>query len=152
VVDQAPIWQFYDAVCTGDGSIIDLPNFEKDYVPFIINRGLSYHEDAILAAAILDERPWLSKRLQVLYLINTLRPRKRFSKWLKPETLDDATVTAEYYGVSNRVARELVSLHSSGQLAKMRARLDKGGTSKRKKDSNAAHTTDSPAAHRSGHP
>ena len=127
-----PLWRYYDAVCTGDVSILSEPEFEKHYTPFIINRGLSYHEDAILAAAVLNERSHLEKRLQVLYLINTLRPRKRFSKWVKSSVSDDAQVTAEYYGVSLRVARDLISLHSSEQLTTMRARLDKGGASKRK--------------------
>lgn len=129
--EQAPIWRYYDAVCTQDASILNEPEFEKEYNPFIINRGLSYHEDAVLAAAVLNERPWLDKKLQVLYLVNTLRPRKRFSKWVKASTDEDARVTAEYYNVSMRAARDLVALHSADQLQVMRTRLDTGGRGKK---------------------
>lgn len=133
---QGPtIWRYYDAVCTGDASIINEPEFEKEYNPFLINRGLSYHEDAILAAAVLNERHGLDKKLQVLYLINTLRPRKRFSKWVKATVSDDAKVVAEYYGISLRASRDILSLHSSEQLTVMRGFLDKGGAAKRTKGS-----------------
>lgn len=134
MAEQAPIWRYYDAITAQrDASIVDEPDFEKNYNAFILNRGLSYHEDCVLAAAVLNERPWLAKKLQALYLINTLRPRKRYSKWLKATISDDAKVIAEYYGVSLRVARDLVSLHSSETLTTMLARLDKGGL-KRKRE------------------
>ncbi len=133
--NPAPIWRYFDAVTfTRDASIVAEPEFGKEYNPFIINRGLSYHEDCILAAAVLNERPWVDKSLQALYLINTLRPRKRYSKWIKTTVSDDAKVVAEYYNVSLRVARDLVSLHSSEHLTIMRARLDKGGSTKRKRE------------------
>lgn len=126
------LWTYLDAVSMKrDASIITEPEFEKEYNPFIINRALSYHSDAILAANLMNERAGLPKHLQALFLLNTLRPRKRISKWFKFTESDDARVVAEYYGCSLRHARNLVSLHSSDQLTTMRASLDKGGTTKK---------------------
>jgi hypothetical protein len=127
------LWQYLDAVSSKrDASILDDSDFEKEYQPFMINRALSYHGDAILAANLMNERASLDKRLQVLFLLNTLRPRKRFSRWVKSSVSDDARVIAEYYACGVRQARDLVGLHSSDQLAIMRARIDKGGTSTKK--------------------
>ena len=121
-----------DAVCTHDARLLDDPDFDKEYTPFIINKALSYHQDAILAANMMNERAHLSKKLQVLFLINTIASRKRYSKWVKATVSDDERLVAEYYGCSLRHARGLVSLHSSGQLMHMRVRTDKGGTTTKK--------------------
>lgn len=129
---QTKIWQYYEALSSRrDVSIIDDPDFDKEYQPFLINRALSYHEDAVMAANLMNERASIDKKLQVLFLINTLRPRKRFSQWVKSSVSDDARTVAEYYGCSLRHARDLVSLHTSEQLAYMQSRLEKGGTTKK---------------------
>lgn len=112
-----------------DMSMLDDPTFEKKYVPFIVNRALSYHADAVLAANIMNERPFLSKYLQFRFLAQVLRPRKRYSKWLKQNVSENAEVIAEYYGVSMRHANTLTSLHTDEQIAHMRGRLYKGGRS-----------------------
>lgn len=111
-----------------DKSVLDEPQFAKEYVPFIINRALSYHQDAVLAANAMNERPWLDTALQFQFLLNTLAARKRFSKWIKATVPNDVRDVAEYYGCSLRHARELVGLHSMEQMKIIRSRLEKGGT------------------------
>lgn len=102
-------------------------DFEQHYIPWLINRGLSYHEDAVLSANMMNERPWLSLALQFTFLINTLRARSRWSKWLKREISENVGVVAEYYGCSLRNASALIELHSTEQLTYMKTRLYKGG-------------------------
>jgi hypothetical protein len=125
---KSPVFEYVNAVTlTKDTSGLSDPSFEKNYVPFIVNRALSYFQDSVLAANLMNERAWLDKRLQFLFLLNTLRPRKRFSKWLKHNVSEDARVVAEYYGCSLRQAIPLTNLHSSDQLTYMRQRTYKGG-------------------------
>ena len=108
-------------------------------LPFIVNRAFSYHEDSVLAANLMNERTHLDKRLQALFLLNTMRSRARFSRWLKPTVSDDVREVAEYYGLSLRHARELVSLHTSDQLLSIRRRLEKGGTAMKKSSRHVKH-------------
>ena len=125
---KSPVFEYVNAVTlTKDTTGLADPSFEKNYVPFIVNRALSYFQDSVLAANLMNERPWLDKRLQFLFLLNTLRPRKRFSKWLKHNTASDVYVVSEYYGCSTRHALSLVGLHNEDQLAYMKTRLYKGG-------------------------
>lgn len=125
---SSPVFDYVNAITlTKDASKVENPIFDKEYVPFIVNRALSYFQDSVLAANVMNERPWLDKRLQFTFLLNTLRPRKRFSKWLKHNVSEDARVVAEYYGCSLRQALSLTSLHSSDQLSYMRTRIYKGG-------------------------
>lgn len=125
---SSPVFEYVKAVTlTKDVSVLDDPSFDKNYVPFVVNRALSYFQDTVMAANLMNERHWLDKKLQFTFLLNTLRPRKRFSKWLKHNVSEDARVVAEYYGCSLRQALPLTSLHSSDQLTYMRTRIDKGG-------------------------
>ena len=58
---------------------------EKEYAPFLVNRSLSYHQDTLLYANEMNSRFDVSHRLQYHYLLNSIRKRKRFAKWAKPE-------------------------------------------------------------------
>ena len=49
----------------------------KEYVPFIVNRGLSLHLDCVLYANEMNLRPFIDKDQQFLFLLNTIRPMKR---------------------------------------------------------------------------
>ena len=57
---------------------------EKGYAPFMINRGFSYFPDTIQLANLMNTSGHLDKLLQNDFYINTIRARKRFSKWHKP--------------------------------------------------------------------
>ena len=103
------------------------PQFAKEYVPFIINRALSYHQDAVLAVNEMNTRPSLDVALQFQFLLNILAARKRFSKWIKTTVPDDVRVVAEYYACSTRHAKDLVALHTPEQMKILRSRLEKGG-------------------------
>lgn len=127
------LWKYVGVVShTKDLRALDDAEFESAYTPFIVNKSLSHFEDCVLAVNMMNERPDISKRQQALFLINTLRPRRRFSKWMKAEGVsDDVRDIAEYYGCSQRHAKGLVSLHTPEQMTNIRARLEKGGVATR---------------------
>jgi len=100
---------------------------EKAYNPFLVNRTLSYFQDTIAYANIMNQYHHLDNRLQYEFYINIIRQRKRFSKWIKPETSEDIEVIMEYYGYSNEKARQALPLLSSEQLQQLRQKVDKGG-------------------------
>ena len=111
---------------------LDDIDFDEHYIPWLINRGLSFHQDAVLAMNSMNERPWLAPSLQFRFLLNTLRARTRFSPWLKRVTSTDVVLVAEYYGCSVRHAQPLLDLHSEDQLQSVRVRLRKGGVTAKK--------------------
>lgn len=100
---------------------------EKAYNPFIVNRGLSFYPDTILYANELNRRPLLDKKPQFLYLLNTLRPRKRYTKWLKEEKNEEIEIVSEYFGYSRAKAKDVIKILSSDQLKIIKTRLEKGG-------------------------
>lgn len=121
-------WSYLNAITrTKDASVAQDPDFASIYNPFVINMALSHHDDTVLAANVMNERPWIAPELQFAFLLNTVRPRFRKQEWLKTTVSDDVRTLAEYYECSVRHARNLVSLHTSAQMAHIRSRLDKGG-------------------------
>jgi predicted RecB family nuclease len=75
----------------------------------------------------MNSRPHLDKRLQFDFLINTIRPRKRYNKWLKAETDEVLEIIQEYHGYSIHKARQVLNLFNDSQIDLMRKRLNKGG-------------------------
>ena len=103
---------------------------EKQYNSFMVNRGLSYFRDTVIYANEMNKNHHLDSRLQFDFLINIIRKKKRFSKWNKPETVDDLDIIKEYYGYSNEKARSAHKLLSPDQLNEIRKKVYKGGKTK----------------------
>jgi hypothetical protein len=100
---------------------------EKQYNAFIVNKSLSYGADTVIYANEMNARPHLDRRLQFDFLINTVRPRKRYNKWLKAETVDVLATVQEYYGYSIDKARQVLPLLTDAQLEHMKNKLNRGG-------------------------
>lgn len=111
---------------TKDNLIIDEWS-EKQYNTYVINKGLSYGADTVIAANEMNARPHLSKKLQFDFLINNIRPRKRFNKWIKAEKIDAIEVVKVYYGYSTEKARQAIAILNPEQIDKLKEKLKKGG-------------------------
>ena len=101
----------------------------EDYVPFVVNRALSYHVGCILYAQEMNLYPEMDKDMQYQYLLNTIRPMKRkFQKWNKSTKDKDIDCVKTYFGYSNQKAKEALQILTDEQIAEIRKRTDKGGT------------------------
>jgi hypothetical protein len=100
---------------------------EKQYNPYIINKGLSYGHDTVIPANEMNSRPHIDKILQFDFLINIIRPKKRFNKWIKAEKIDDLEVVKEYYGYSTEKAKQVLPLLNDSIIIELRKRITKGG-------------------------
>lgn len=100
---------------------------EKQYNSYLVNRSLSYFSDSVMFANEMNRWHHIDNKLQYHFLINILRKRKRFSKWLKPEIESDIEVVKKYYGYSNDKARQALTLLSPEQIEVIRKKVFKGG-------------------------
>lgn len=100
---------------------------EKQYNPYIINKGLSYGHDTVIPANEMNSRPHLDSSLQFQFLINIVRPKKRFNKWLKAEKIDDLEVVKEYYCYSTQKAKDILPLLNEDIINEMKIKITKGG-------------------------
>ena len=104
------------------------PSLEKEYLPYIINRIYSGHLDAILFANEMNQYHFLPKKMQYDFFLNTLRTKKRFSPWLRKDTIKDIDHVKRYYGYSNEKAKQALRILSKEQLAFIKSKFETGGT------------------------
>jgi len=100
---------------------------EKQYNPYMVNRGLSWFQDTVLIANEMNCNYQLSPKEQFSFLINMVRRRKRFSKWEKRKNDVDIEAVKEFYGYSNEKARVALSMLSTEQIKTIKKKVDKGG-------------------------
>jgi hypothetical protein len=75
----------------------------------------------------MNSRHHLDNALQNTFLINTIRAKKRFNKWVKAEENDEVEMIKEYYGYSNEKARQALAILSEEQKQYIKEKLYKGG-------------------------
>jgi len=108
---------------------------EKVYDPYIVNRGLSFFADTVLYANEMNRYCLLDKKPQFSYLLNSVRPRKRWSKWLKKEKIEEVDIISEYFGYSKSKSKDIIKLLTDEQIKTIKSKLEKGGpTTKEKKN------------------
>lgn len=105
---------------------------EKEYIPFLTNRALSFHKDCILFANEMNRRHFIDRKLQNDFLLNTVRSQKRpFAKWVKPEKSEDLECIKTVFGFSDTKAREAFRLLSKEQIQQLKEQTHTGGLTKR---------------------
>lgn len=92
---------------------------EKQYEPYLANKALSYFTDTLLYANEMNRYPFLENKLQYEYLLQSIRPGKRFSKWTKKTLSDEVKSISHYFGVNMKVAEQYSKLISSEDKAKI---------------------------------
>lgn len=120
-------FDFVNAINSSKKDLITDDITEKQYAPYIVNRQLSYFQDTVLLANEMNRFHNLDNKLQFHFLLNTVRNRKRFSKWVKPEIESDLGVVKEYYGYSNDKARQALTILSPDQIETLKKETQKGG-------------------------
>lgn len=100
---------------------------EKGYVPFIVNKSLSYFADTLLYANEINTLPSVDNKLQYHFLLNSVRPSKRFAKWAKKHDSEDMENVKAFYHLNNEKAQQALTLLSREQLDVIKQKLQKGG-------------------------
>jgi len=104
------------------------PLVEKDYNPFMINRGLSYFADTVMYANEMNRHSGIPKIWQNDFFLNTITRKKRFSKWHKKDTESKSLqLIMEYYKYSTEKAKEVLAILTPEQLKMIEQKLYKGG-------------------------
>ena len=101
--------------------------WEKKYPSFIINKCIAPFSDTVMLVNEINQLHHLDKKLQFDFLINSLRPRKRFTPWMKAKKLKNLEYVKEYYGYNNEKARYALDILNDEQISAIKTKLNKGG-------------------------
>ena len=101
--------------------------WEKKYPSFIINKCIAPFPDTVMLVNEINQLHHLDKKLQFDFLINSLRPRKRYTPWMKANKLENLEYVKEYYGYNNEKARNALNILNDEQISSIKTKLNKGG-------------------------
>ena len=102
-------------------------SLEKEYSPYIINRIYSGHLDSLMFSNEMNRYHFLPKKMQYDFFLNTLRPKKRFSPWLRKDKIKDLELVKRYYGYSNEKAKQALRILTKEQLNFIKSKFETGG-------------------------
>lgn len=100
---------------------------EKQYNPYVVNKSLSYGSDTVIQANEMNSRPHIGKHLQFSFLINTVRARKRYDKWIKADKVENLELVKQYYKMNTEKAMQALKLLSPEQLQIIKNKMFTGG-------------------------
>ena len=101
--------------------------WEKNYKPYLVNKQFSNFQDTILYANEMNLYHTADHKMQFDFLINTIRPRKRFSEWHKKTVHNDFENVKQYYGYNNKKTEQALSILTKEQIENIRSSMNKGG-------------------------
>ena len=99
---------------------------EKDYVPFLTNKSLSYFTDTLLYANEMNRYHFLDKRLQYEFYLNSIRKKKRFAKWAKADDNDEVMMVQEYFKFSPQKAKAALKVLTPTQKNIIKHKMENG--------------------------
>lgn len=122
-------FDFLNAINTTKKDLLkEDPLSEKDYSAFMINRSLSYFPDTLFFANEMNKFADAPKDWQFDFYLNSVKPKKRFSKWNKKDQRpDDAKLIVMAYNYSFAKALEILPLINEENLNELRLKYSTGG-------------------------
>jgi hypothetical protein len=127
------IFDFLNSINDNKKNLMNVdPGCERVYVPYIINKSLSYFPDTLFEANMMNFYNNISKKMQYDYYLLNIRKKKRFSKWHKEKTTDsdDISIIKQYYGYSDKKAVEASKILTKEQINHLKNALNTGGNIK----------------------
>jgi hypothetical protein len=120
---------YLNAINHSKESLLDSEDeqWEKKYSPFIVNKCLAPFPDTIQLVNEINQYHHLDKKLQFDFLINSIRPRKRYTPWMKAKKLKNLEYVKEFYGYNNEKAKSALDILSDEQISAIKNKLNKGG-------------------------
>ena len=120
---------YLNAINVSKDSLLDTEDemWEKRFATFIVNKCVAPFEDTVMLVNEINQLHHLDKKLQFDFLINSLRPRKRYAPWMKAKKLKNLEYVKEFYGYNNEKAKAALDILDDEQISAIKEKLNKGG-------------------------
>jgi len=101
-------------------------NNTEEYKQFPFNQILAGNIDCILYVNDIN-RMDIPDKLHYDYLRLSLSKKKRYSKSVKKDIIENIEYIKEYYNVNDIIAKEYLEILNEKQIMKIKEKLNKGG-------------------------
>ena len=120
---------YLKAINVSKESLLDSEDeqWEKKYPAFIVNKCIAPFPDTIQLVNEMNINHHLDKKLQFDFLLNSIRPRKRYTPWMKAKKLKNLEYVKEFYGYNNAKAKVALSILTDDQISAIKQKMNKGG-------------------------
>ena len=98
---------------------------ESAFNPWITNRFYSFFPDTLFYAQMMNLNYGLEPKYQLSFYINTVRPSRRWQKWLKNEESEDYKAIQEWYGYNDQKTKQALSVLTKEQIDVIRKKIKK---------------------------
>ena len=119
--------EYLNAINQTKENLMEDSFYEKKYPAWVVNRALYAHSDTILLVNEMNVNNHLDAKLQFDFLLNSIRPRKRYAPWLKTSKIKNLDLVKEYFGYSDQKAKDALELLTDDDLDHIRSKLNRGG-------------------------
>ena len=120
-------FDFVKSVTLQKNYMMNEPNAEKAYIPFLINKTLSFNVETIMHANEMNLNYGLDKKLQYDYYFYTFPKKKYYNSWFKKKENADLNLIRQYYGYNIQKAKEALTILTDEQLEIIRKKFEQGG-------------------------
>lgn len=120
--EKSLLFDFLNSIMEKKSYVLDdHPDGLKDYVPYVINRGVSLFPDTVMYANDMNMMPHLSPKMQYDYYYHGIRKGRRFSKWPKRMAWsEDVKMIMKLYKYNHKRAEEILDILTKEELADLR--------------------------------
>ena len=125
--DRYPLKDYLNSINFNKENLLEREGYGKHYPPYIINKCLSGFMDTVIYSNEMNRLHHASKHMQFSFFLNSIKSRKRFSKWLKSSKMKNLDVVKQHFGYSNKRAQEALSILTKEKIDYIKERLYKGG-------------------------
>lgn len=102
------------------------PKNPEKFSPWLTNRFFSFFPDTLFFAQLMNLNFNLDEKYQLTFFINTVRPSKRWQKWLKRAENDkEYELIQEWYGFSDRKVKEALAVLTKEQIEVIKRKIKK---------------------------
>lgn len=107
---------------------LDFDNEDKKaYIPFLINKTLSFNVETLMYANDMNINYNLDNDLQFDYYFYSLPKKKYYFKWAKDKKDDDVLFFSKHFGYNIKKSREALAILTDEQLKTIKTKLEQGG-------------------------
>lgn len=127
---MATLFEWLDSINFKKENLMVDKAAEKEYekIMFMIEWGLSQHIDNIMIVEELNKRYGISPREHYLFLLNTVRKRRRFGSWAKKvKHPENVQIVSDYYNCSYDEAFFCLQCIDDKEVERMKTTMDLGG-------------------------
>ena len=122
------LFDFLNAINLTKKNLFEDPEARMDYVPFLVNKGLSFNHDTIMYANEMNRYTFIPKDWNFAFYLNGIPKKKRYGKWVnKDKNSSQLNMLMEYYNYSSAKAEVALSVLSKEQLTMIEEKQKRGG-------------------------